>query len=148
MDFIQHCFICRPSNSTVLEEDEIETRTVATSARSHPQGWTLLVGTVNHTLLLSNPLDIILSASIIYFFHFFRGGGDLISFTGRDMWLSGGSFYHLFKKYRGIISWDVTRGGAELVSCCCCTNLSSVFSKNQQMVDVRKKSDEHIRPSG
>jgi hypothetical protein len=42
MNFIQHCFICRPSDSTVLEEDEIETRTVATSTRSHPPGRALL----------------------------------------------------------------------------------------------------------
>jgi hypothetical protein len=43
---IQHCFICRPSNSTVSEDAGIEPRTVATttlavrrsyhSARSHP----------------------------------------------------------------------------------------------------------------
>jgi hypothetical protein len=43
---IQHCFICRPSDSTVSEDAEIEPRTVATSAfavrrsnnsaRSHP----------------------------------------------------------------------------------------------------------------
>jgi hypothetical protein len=30
--FIQHCFICRPSDSTVSEEAGIETRTVATTA--------------------------------------------------------------------------------------------------------------------
>jgi hypothetical protein len=46
MYFIQHCFICRPSDSTVSEDAEIEPRTVATlelavrrfnlSARSHP----------------------------------------------------------------------------------------------------------------
>ncbi len=45
--FIQHCFICRPSDSTASEEAGIEPRTVATlalaarrsnhSARSHPQ---------------------------------------------------------------------------------------------------------------
>jgi hypothetical protein len=44
---IQHCFICRPSDSTVSEDAGIEPRTVATtaftvrrsnhSARSHPQ---------------------------------------------------------------------------------------------------------------
>ncbi len=44
---IQHCFICRPSESTVSENAGIESRTVATtalavgrsnhSARSHPQ---------------------------------------------------------------------------------------------------------------
>ncbi len=40
--FIQHCFICRPSDSTVSEDAEIGPRTVATSAwavgrsRSHP----------------------------------------------------------------------------------------------------------------
>jgi hypothetical protein len=44
--FIQHCFICRPSESTVSEDAEIEPRTVATTAlavrhsnppaRSHP----------------------------------------------------------------------------------------------------------------
>ncbi len=35
---IQHCFICRPSDSTVSEDAGIEPRTVATSelARSHP----------------------------------------------------------------------------------------------------------------
>jgi hypothetical protein len=47
MYFIQHCFICRPSNYTVSEDAGIEPRTVATlalavkrsnlSARSHPQ---------------------------------------------------------------------------------------------------------------
>jgi hypothetical protein len=44
MHFVQHCFICRPSDSTVSEDDVIEPRTVATlalavrrSARSHPQ---------------------------------------------------------------------------------------------------------------
>jgi hypothetical protein len=45
--FIQNCFICRPSDSTVSEDAGIEQRTVATSAlavrrsnhstRSHPQ---------------------------------------------------------------------------------------------------------------
>ncbi len=45
--FIQHCFICRPSDSTVSEDAGIEPWTVATSAlavrrsnhsaRSHPQ---------------------------------------------------------------------------------------------------------------
>ncbi len=44
--FIQHCFICRPSDSTVSEDDETEPRTVPPlalavrpsnhSARSHP----------------------------------------------------------------------------------------------------------------
>jgi hypothetical protein len=38
--FIQYCFICRPSDSTVSEDAGIEPRTVATSAldvrRSHP----------------------------------------------------------------------------------------------------------------
>jgi hypothetical protein len=44
---IQHCFICRPTDSTVSEDAEIEPRTVATTAltvrrsnhsfRSHPQ---------------------------------------------------------------------------------------------------------------
>jgi hypothetical protein len=47
MYVIQHCFICRPSDSTVSEDAGIEPRTVATleltarrsnhSARSHPQ---------------------------------------------------------------------------------------------------------------
>ena len=32
MYFIQHCFICRPSDSTVSEDAGIEPRTVATSA--------------------------------------------------------------------------------------------------------------------
>ncbi len=32
MYYIQHCFICRPSDSTVSEDAEIEPRTVATSA--------------------------------------------------------------------------------------------------------------------
>ncbi len=32
MYFIPHCFICRPSDSTVSEDDGIEPRTVATSA--------------------------------------------------------------------------------------------------------------------
>ncbi len=32
--FIQHCFICRPSNSTVYENAGIEPRTFATSALS------------------------------------------------------------------------------------------------------------------
>ncbi len=32
MYFIQHCFICRPSDSTVSEDALIEPRTVATSA--------------------------------------------------------------------------------------------------------------------
>ncbi len=46
---IQHCFICRPSDSTVSEDAGIEPRTVATealavrrsnySARSHPTDW-------------------------------------------------------------------------------------------------------------
>ncbi len=46
MSFIQHCFLCRPSNSAVSEDTRIEPRTVATlalavrrsnlSARSHP----------------------------------------------------------------------------------------------------------------
>ncbi len=41
MYFIQHCFICRPSDSTVPEDAGIEPRTVATSASavrrsSHP----------------------------------------------------------------------------------------------------------------
>jgi hypothetical protein len=47
---IQHCFICRPSDSTVSEDAEVEPRTVVTStlavrrsnhsARSHPPfGW-------------------------------------------------------------------------------------------------------------
>ncbi len=49
---IQHCFICRPSDSTVLEDAGIEPRTVATtalavrrsrrSARSHPQATDLI----------------------------------------------------------------------------------------------------------
>ncbi len=50
MYFIQHCFICRPSDSDVSEDAGIEPRTVATSAlavrrsnhsaTSHPQpGW-------------------------------------------------------------------------------------------------------------
>ncbi len=47
MYFIQHCFICRPSDSTVSEDAGIEPRTVATtalivrrsnlSAKYHPQ---------------------------------------------------------------------------------------------------------------
>jgi hypothetical protein len=47
MYFIQHCFICRPSDFTVSEDARIEHRTVATlalavrrfnlSARSHPE---------------------------------------------------------------------------------------------------------------
>ncbi len=38
MYVIQHCFICRPSDSTVLEDDRIEPRIVATKAlESHPQ---------------------------------------------------------------------------------------------------------------
>jgi hypothetical protein len=47
MYFIQHCFICRPSDFTVSEDARIGTRTFATlalvarcsnhSARSHPQ---------------------------------------------------------------------------------------------------------------
>jgi hypothetical protein len=47
---IQHCFICRPSDSTVSEDAGLEPRTVATTAlavgrsnhlaRSHPQGTT------------------------------------------------------------------------------------------------------------
>jgi hypothetical protein len=32
MHFIQHCFICRPSDSTVSENARIEPRTVATSS--------------------------------------------------------------------------------------------------------------------
>ncbi len=32
MYFIQHCFICRPSDYTVPEDDGIEIRTVATLA--------------------------------------------------------------------------------------------------------------------
>jgi hypothetical protein len=32
MYFIQHCFICRPTDSTVSEDAGIEPRTVATSA--------------------------------------------------------------------------------------------------------------------
>jgi hypothetical protein len=32
MSFIQHCIICRPSDSTVLEDAEIEARNVATLA--------------------------------------------------------------------------------------------------------------------
>jgi hypothetical protein len=32
MYFIQHCFVCRPLDSTVSEDAEIEPRTVATSA--------------------------------------------------------------------------------------------------------------------
>jgi hypothetical protein len=46
MNYIQHCFICHPSDSTVSEDAGIEPRTVATlalavgrsnhSARSHP----------------------------------------------------------------------------------------------------------------
>jgi hypothetical protein len=31
----QHCFICRPSDSTVSEDARIEPRTVATSAVRH-----------------------------------------------------------------------------------------------------------------
>ncbi len=48
---LQHCFICRPSDSSVSEDAGIEPRTVATlpltarrfnhSARSHPEGWYL-----------------------------------------------------------------------------------------------------------
>ncbi len=48
MYFIQHCVVCRPSDSTVSEDAGIEPRTVATSAlavrrfnhsaRSHPHG--------------------------------------------------------------------------------------------------------------
>ncbi len=42
MYFIQHCFICRPSNFTVSEDAGIEPRTIAVrrsnlSARSYPQ---------------------------------------------------------------------------------------------------------------
>jgi hypothetical protein len=49
MNFIQHCFICCPSDSIVSEEAGIEPRTVATSAmavrrsnhsRSHPLNYT------------------------------------------------------------------------------------------------------------
>ncbi len=32
MYFIQHCFICRPSDSTVSEDAEIEQKTDVTSA--------------------------------------------------------------------------------------------------------------------
>jgi hypothetical protein len=94
-----------------------------------------LIGTVNHTLLLSY-LRTKFCPQQLSSFCISEGRGNLISFTGRDMWLSGGSLYHLYKKYRGIISWKVTRGGAVLGSCCY-TNLSSVFSKYQQMGDVR-----------
>jgi hypothetical protein len=40
---IQHCFICRPSDSTVSEDTGIETRTVATTA--------LAVRRSNHTTI-------------------------------------------------------------------------------------------------
>ncbi len=49
LSHIQHCFICRPSDSTVSEDAVIEPRTIVTtalvvrrsnySARSHPQVW-------------------------------------------------------------------------------------------------------------
>ncbi len=52
MHFIQHCFICRPSLSIMLEDAGIEPRTVATSAlavrrsnhlaRSHPHSLDLI----------------------------------------------------------------------------------------------------------
>ncbi len=35
MHFIQHCFICRPSDSAVSEDSEIEPRTVATLASTY-----------------------------------------------------------------------------------------------------------------
>jgi hypothetical protein len=65
MYFIQHCLICRPSDSTVSEDAGIEFRTVATmalavrcsnhSARSHPHsarspGWDPLI--LGHWVLL------------------------------------------------------------------------------------------------
>jgi hypothetical protein len=65
---IQHCFICRPSDSTVSEDARIEPRTVATSelavrrsnhsARSHPQR---LDRILNRLDLILNRLDHILN---------------------------------------------------------------------------------------
>jgi hypothetical protein len=65
---IQHCFICRPSDSTVSEDAWIEPRTVATSAlavrrsnhsaRSHHKRLDLIL---NRLDLILNRLDLILN---------------------------------------------------------------------------------------
>ncbi len=71
MCVIQHCFICRPSDSTVSEDAGIEPRTVATlaltarrsnqSARSHPLS--KISSTVHTQLdLIHTQLDLIHSA--------------------------------------------------------------------------------------
>jgi hypothetical protein len=48
--YIQHCFICRLSDSTVSEDAEIDPRTVATLA--------LTVGRSNDKILSNTPLDL------------------------------------------------------------------------------------------
>jgi hypothetical protein len=65
---IQHCFICRPSDSTVSEDAGIETRTVATTALAvrHSNHSAIdiihtrldhLLGKVGHSLVNSNVRD-------------------------------------------------------------------------------------------
>jgi hypothetical protein len=57
MNFIQHCFICHPLNSIVLEEDEMKLEQLQLRLDLvHNDVGTVnrrLIGTVNHTLLLS-----------------------------------------------------------------------------------------------
>jgi hypothetical protein len=60
MNCIQHCFICRPSDSTVSEDAGIEPRTVATSAltvRRSSHTWLDLIHT--RLDLIHTSLDLI-----------------------------------------------------------------------------------------
>ncbi len=68
MYFIQHCFICRPSDSTVPEDPGIEPRTVATFA--------LAVKRSNHAAIS-------LMSMIIYVHFFFVSGSCDLSHTSR-----------------------------------------------------------------
>jgi hypothetical protein len=73
MYFIQHGFICRPSDSTVSEDAGIKPRTVATSAltvrrsnhsaRSHPLR---LVGNEDTVIKTNYQADFVKSMSIIH----------------------------------------------------------------------------------
>jgi hypothetical protein len=63
MYFFQHCFICRPSDSTVSEDAGIEPRTVATSALAGQTLWPL--GYISSTTRLHLIIVLVPSLSLL-----------------------------------------------------------------------------------
>ncbi len=87
MYFIQHCFICRPLDSTVSEDAGIEPRTVATSA--------LAVRRSSHSAHLTSTLNF---SSV----EIFSPAGDFPVETGLKILMGVGST-------RGVTEWGVAR---------------------------------------